>query len=312
VKETAGLRVAWQSEEAMRYVSRPPMRPLVDFVDYFWALGDVPAHARERVVPTGTLELVVNVAEDEFRIYDRSEPERLRRFSGALVSGAYRRFFVIDTRAHASIIGVHFKPGGAFSILGGAPGALVDQHVDLEMLWPRREASELREQLCGARNVDERFAILESAVLARVARRRPRHDAVGVALDRLSRPGASVRAVTEEVQLSHRRLLELFTAEVGMTPKVFARVQRLQRALARIPTSSLDWTRLALDCGYFDQSHMIRDFVALSGSPPSQVIQCADEVKAHHFVIRDRSSDLSNTGRRSITTVKRNERLSRS
>jgi hypothetical protein len=65
----------------MRYVARPPCAPLSDVVDYVWSLHDAPGHARTRIVPSGTVELVINLAEDEFRIYDATQ---LRTLPGAV------------------------------------------------------------------------------------------------------------------------------------------------------------------------------------------------------------------------------------
>src|SRR5688500_5467730 len=116
-------------------------------VEYVWASQGRPAHARERVTPTGTVELFVNLAGDAIRIHD---PEgRERSFSGAVVSGAYRRSFTFDTREDASVVGVHFRPGHAGAILGVPAGELIDRHLDLESLWGHR-ARELRERLCAA------------------------------------------------------------------------------------------------------------------------------------------------------------------
>jgi AraC-like DNA-binding protein len=271
------------------YVARPPAAALAPFVDYLWALRDGDAlHPRERILPSGTLELVVNLDEDELRIYDG---ERCRRFSGVTVSGAYRRFFVIDTREHASIVGVHFRPGGAFPLLGVEPGALADQHVDLEALWgPAARA--LRERLCSATGAEQRFALLDQVLLARLARPRRRHPAVAVAIDRLRQPGASVGAIADEVQLSHRRLIELFTREVGMTPKLFGTVRRFERAMARAQGAArVEWARLAAACGYFDQSHMIRDFTMLAGSTPAELLRHTRQVKAHHVAVPSNPSN---------------------
>src|SRR5688572_22765902 len=119
----------------MRYIEREPTAALSGWVDKLWCLSDAPCHARERIVPSGTLELVINLYEDEIRIYDTVDAPHCRRLSGAVVSGAYDRFFVIDTREHASVIGVHFTPGGAAPFIGLPAGALANTHVDLETLW---------------------------------------------------------------------------------------------------------------------------------------------------------------------------------
>jgi len=54
----------------MLYMSHSPAPPFGDFVEYFWLLNDAPGHSRERIVPSGTLELVINLREDEIRVYD--------------------------------------------------------------------------------------------------------------------------------------------------------------------------------------------------------------------------------------------------
>ena len=83
-------------------------------------------------MPSGTMELVVNLHEDELPIYDASRTDHCKRFSGAVVCGAYGKPFVIDTREHVSVMGVHFKPGGAFPFLVPAASELADSHVDLD------------------------------------------------------------------------------------------------------------------------------------------------------------------------------------
>lgn len=270
-----------------------PAAPLSTFVSNLWSLSDAPSHARERIVPSGAFELVINLHEDEFRIYESSESERAQRFSGVMVSGAYRRFFVIDTREHASVMGVHFKPGGALPFLGHPPGLFSDSHVDLEMLWGAR-AREIRERLCSAPTLPLRFQILEAALLEWLSRPRRRHGAVRVALVELER-GTRVGEIVQQVGLSHRRFSELFTAEVGMTPKLYGRVQRFQRAsrLAR-RQSSPDWSRLAAECGYFDQSHLIRDFVAFSGFSPEQFLRHSTQhVKEGHVALPGAGGSIS-------------------
>ncbi|HEX2680454.1 MAG TPA: DUF6597 domain-containing transcriptional factor, partial [Candidatus Dormibacteraeota bacterium] len=94
-------------------------------------------------------ELVINLRDNELRIYDRARTGVCERFSGAIVSGAYGRYFVIDTAEEASLLGVHFKAGGAFPFFGPLVSELVDTHVDLETLWGH-SGRELRERLHAA------------------------------------------------------------------------------------------------------------------------------------------------------------------
>lgn len=268
----------------MQYRTCRPGPPLADFVEYLWALRDAPAHCTERIVPSGTLELVVNLHEDALRIYDPAT-RGWRRYSGAVVSGAYRRFFVIDPRDHASIVGVHFRPGGALPFLGVPPGELADRHLDLAMLWGR-SAIELREQLCAAPTSADRYARLERALRSCLVDWRPGHPAVPFAIGQLALPGVTVGEVAADVQLSRRRFIQVFTTEVGMTPKRFSRVLRFQRAsgLAR-RVDAPDWGRLAHACGYFDQSHLIHDVSEFTGTLPSQLAAAGEKVKELHLAV---------------------------
>lgn len=278
----------------MQYRTYRPGPPLADFIEYLWALRDAPAHSTERIVPSGRLELVVNLHDDALRIYD-PDTRDWRRYSGAVVSGAYRRFFLIDARDHASIVGVHFKLGGALPFLGVPPGELTDRHVDLAMLWGRA-AVELREQLCAVPTPAECFAVLERALLSRLVDCRPGHPAVPFALGQLARPGVTVGEVAADVQLSRRRFIEVFTTEVGMTPKRLSRVLRFQRAnaLAR-RADAPDWGRLARDCGYFDQSHLIHDVSEFTGTSPTQLGPASEEVKELHLAVPDGVKFLQDT-----------------
>lgn len=248
-----------------------------DIVDYVWSLRDAPGHARERIVPSGTVELVINLAEDEFRIYRAAAPPR--RMRGAIVSGCYRSAFDIDTREHASLVGVHFKPGGA-GALGIHAGEIADTHVSLEELWGTA-ALELREQMLEA-SADQRCALVERALLARRGRHEER-SVVAAARTALER-GDDVGVVARMVQLSRRRLIQLFHADVGMTPKRYARVRRFQRALAL--AASRSWSEIAFACDYYDQAHLCREWAELTGLTPSAVAFAKQiRVKENHVAL---------------------------
>jgi AraC-like DNA-binding protein len=269
------------------YRSWSPGPPLCDFIEDFWFYrSDRPAHLKERIVPSGTIELVVNLRDDEFRIYDRGRPGICERFPGAMVSGTYRRFFVIDTAEDTAVLGVHFKPGGALPFFGRPLCELTDTHVNLEALWGR-SARELRDRLREANTPIHAFRLLEASLRARLSPSAVRNGAVRFALDALGGTSpTTVREIIDCVGLSHRRFIEIFKAEVGLTPKLFHRIQRFERilALARAQPAP-DWSHLAVDSGFFDQSHLIRDFVEFSGFSP-------EDFARQHRAVQQRGAHL--------------------
>lgn len=99
-----------------------------------------------------------------------------------------------------------------------------------------------------------------------------RHPAVAYALRALDSPAppVAVASVRQDTGLSARRFIDLFRHEVGLTPKLFARVRRLQAVLRRLEDPVVaPWVEVAVAHGYFDQAHLIRDFRRFTGLTPT-------------------------------------------
>lgn len=231
-----------------------PQLPLSHFVDRFWSTeGYDPPHAKERALPTSTTQLIINLLDDEMRVYGRQDHDRSQSFRGALIRGAHSGYFVIDTAQQSSVMGVHFKPGGAFPFIGLPAGELRDAHVSLDALW-RPDADDLRDRLLEAQTLEVRFRILEQALWARVEKPLARHPAVAFALKEFrSVPHTRrISEVTSQVGLSQRRFIQIFSEEVGLTPKLFCRIRRFQEVVRLIESRKrVEWAEIALACGYF-------------------------------------------------------------
>jgi AraC-like DNA-binding protein len=258
----------------MFFRTHRPGPPLSDFVELFWLYeGYAPSHAhsKERLLPTGTMELVINLREDRVRVYDRQDTDRFETFRGAVICGTQSEFFVIDTAEQEAVIGVHFRPGGAFPFLHLTAGELLNAHASLESLWGNR-AVDLRDRLLEVRTPEARFTILEQTLLAQADRPLVHHPAVAFAIEEVRRrPDAwTVADFAGRVGLSQRRFIQVFTEEVGLTPKLFGRILRFQEVLSLIGEGGkVRWASLAAACGYYDQAHFIRDFRAFSGLNPT-------------------------------------------
>jgi AraC-like DNA-binding protein len=257
----------------MLYLTHTPGPPLNNFVELFWFYDGFPKrpHKKERLMPDGSVELVINLNEDESRIYDREHLDKCDRLPGTLVCGPHSGFFVIDTAEQDSVMGIHFKPGGAFPFFSAPVDELHNLHVSLEDLWGP-EAGLLRERLLEAPTPEKKFQVLETSLLAQAWKPLERHRAVGFALGlfRNIHTAPAIADVTDQIGISSRRFIQLFSNEVGLTPKLFCRVRRFQQVLKKIHTGAeIDWIDLAISCGYFDQAHFIHDFKIFSGINPT-------------------------------------------
>ena len=273
------------------FLSRAPKQPLDAFVESIWIVESATSGSNqlERVLPTGAAQLIVNLREDETRRYDLARAMRCETAGGVILAGPMARFGVIDTREQEWVAGVAFKPGGTAAFMRVPASEARDLDVDLGDLWPRDLAGSLREQLLAAPTADARLEQLESALL-RVWRGYTGHDAVAYAVGTFTaRPAvASVSTVMASIGMSQRRFIERFSAEVGLTPKRFCRVRRFQHAIAMAHAGGdVDWTSVALDCGYYDQSHLIHDFREFSGLTPTEYTTAQTPFRNHVKFLQD-------------------------
>lgn len=255
----------------MLSVHHIPQPPLSDLVGCLWYSEGAPAtHTRERLLPNGECAIIVNLRDEPMRIYDARDIARYNSYGHAVLSGARSDFFVIDTNQQERVVGIQFRPGGAFPFFRMPASEAEGASIVLDDLWPGR-VSDIREQLLAAPGVDAMFEVLERSLLAQLARPPELHPAVAYAIRHFCHclPRSSVASVTERVGLSPRRFIELFHRQVGLTPKTFSRVRRFQQTLHAVhDRREIDWAQVALENGYYDQAHFIHDFQEFSGFTP--------------------------------------------
>ena len=195
------------------------------------------------------------------------EGERFGSFAG----GVYAR--PVRVRHEGTMRGVQFnlEPPAVRALLGVPAGELGHRTVGLEdLLGP--DAGYLAERLHdasgrrGALPGDRRSAHAPARPRWSVP---PRPD-VARAWTLLRESGGRLRvgAVAEALGCSRRHLADRFAEEVGVSPKVAARLMRFESARARLGEVPL--ARLAAECGYSDQAHLTREFQALGGASPTQ------------------------------------------
>jgi AraC-like DNA-binding protein len=249
-----------------------PHAPLSQFVNLLWYWdGYVQPHAQERLLPDGSLCIVFNLGEDRIRLYDSQDISRRSSIRGHVLCGAHSHSMVTDTRDMVVTLGIQFKPGGAFPFLPMPTGELNEQCVSLDDVFGI-DARHLREQLLECNTPELKFAAVERWLQSRALKPLQRHQAVAYATarflcDPLAQPLA---AVLDRVGYSQRHFNQMFTDEVGLTPKRFLRVRRFQHAIEHISAcDSVDWVDLALRFGYYDQSHFVHDFRKFCGLTPA-------------------------------------------
>ncbi len=247
----------------MLYREHCPAPPLSRFVSCLWYCeGYAAPHAFEKVLPNGSVQIVINLDRPAITNYEWQANRLVEvQRASALITGLQTKAMLVDTRDMRRLIGVLFAPGSAPAILGIPAHELTDLDVDLN-------AGSLRDQLLETSNP---FPVLESWLTQKLGQGRGSHPAVDWSLRHIHLP---LPELLRHTNLSARRFREAFRAQVGVPPKLYQRIQRFRAAVHKASeTSDSNWTRLAQDCGYFDQAHFAHDFKAFSGFSPRQYPQ---------------------------------------
>ncbi|NUP12519.1 MAG: AraC family transcriptional regulator [Polyangiaceae bacterium] len=169
-------------------------------------------------------------------------------------------------------IAVQFKPGSALPVFGIPVNELTDRIVRLEAVWGDA-AQPLLDAMLETSDTKTILRALEAALLARsrrtgestsatLARRAARLIA-----DRVQ--STPMNDLAAELGVTARHLRRAFVETVGVGPKEFARMMRLQRVLRVADTPNRSWSALAVEAGYYDQAHLIGEFRALVGTTPA-------------------------------------------
>jgi AraC-like DNA-binding protein len=250
-----------------------PAPPLSSFIDQFWYVrGYEPDRKRQSALPTGSVDLTFNLAADDLWVFANAADRVGLSFDGAVVHGAQSRYFVLDARRDVHVIGVHFLPGGGAALLGVSAQELTDRHIALSDIWGARARS-LREQLLEASTPAAKFALLEQEFRERLRPQRLVHPAISFALRGMETAPTDVRIaqIQTSTGYSPRRFTTLFTDAVGLTPKLYSRINRLRSVVERVARGGeVAWADLASEYGYYDQSHLTRDFREFSGVTPGE------------------------------------------
>jgi AraC-like DNA-binding protein len=211
---------------------------------------------------------VIFTLHEPLHIAQHVDPSQQPSSFDALVGGLHTSPAVVVHDGAQSGIQLALSPLGARALLGMPAGELasIDLHA-VDVLGPL--ARELHERLAAAPDWPTRFALLDHYLGRRLDEaRRPRREVCQAwRMLRSSRGTAPIGAIAREVGWSERHLAAQFRTEIGLTPKAVARVIRFDRARRMI--RNRPGVDVATRCGYFDQSHLVRDFVAFTGLSPT-------------------------------------------
>jgi AraC-like DNA-binding protein len=260
---------------------------LADIVSSMWFGEGKTAYQRDRILPSGQSQLLINLGPPQYRV-EPGPPEVRVPFLDVWYSGLHQG--PIDTEApHGNaLLGVAFTARGSFPWLGERMDGLSDRIIALADALGDG-ALRLRERLLNTPSLTTRFRIVERWLLARLRPRMVVHPAVRWAVDRLEATGGrlSIEELATQTGFTRKHLGNLFQQQVGLSPKALARVHRFRGALEILNRANgqVPWAELAEACGFYDQSHLINEFRRFTGFSPVELAR-RDRPDSQSVVLR--------------------------
>lgn len=196
-------------------------------------------------------------------------------------------------QGHVELMGIQFQEGGAFPFLG-IPLHELQNETNLLSALGRAELTELHERLYETKTLSLRIRLLESWLIGRLSHGKEQHALIPASLSVLREGVGNLRMseLADRWSVSQRQLERLYQREVGMSPKQYAKLLRIEAARLSLKRINEETTaRLAVELGFYDQAHFIREFRAVVGLTPYAYLKRHDKrldktVKAVDLQIR--------------------------
>jgi AraC-like DNA-binding protein len=250
----------------------PP--PLGAFVEHIWvARGHLGTPWRNAILPDGAVDLMVNLGDPQYLCLG-SRSDRVTAFSHSWLSGERMRPIVIEELGRVNLLGVRFRPGGAWPILHMPVSEFTGHVVELDLV-PELEMEPLRQQLAETPTDEARVRRMQSWLMSRFTSGTSATPAVRYALKKMGKTGlARIGQLVAEIGISHKQFLREFEKCVGLKPKAFARLRAFQQVIDLVGHDPDPvWADAAVTCGYHDQAHFIHEFQEFTGVTPSEYLR---------------------------------------
>jgi AraC-like DNA-binding protein len=208
-------------------------RPTSPLTEYTEIIGHWHGHVgfRSRALPRGAVTVIIDVGQRQRLNLFAADGQTRCSVPPAFITGSHTASYVSEFPADEPVMALHFRPRGAFSFLGIPLSDLENSYVGLDDVWGG-DGLELHERLIEASTMADRFHILETFLLSRPWSSVRRQPGVGVAMAAIeANPSIRMADLHDLVGVSTKRLIALFRNEIGLSPKAYARIRRLQVAL---------------------------------------------------------------------------------
>jgi AraC-like DNA-binding protein len=242
-----------------------PCKYLQPYISCYWIMTseiELEEPILHRVIPDGCIDIIFDLNEHSYR-------------KSSSIVGTMTKPIFAELKGPVNYVAIRFLPGGFLHFFNSPAHDLTDRIIPLEMISARKGGN-LTEKLILENHIGNKIKLLEN-FLENLLMTNSRSDPiVKYALHNILKNKGNIRVseISKNVNSNQRQLRRKFDKWVGISPKAFCRIIRFQTILRMLPRhSKCNLLSIALDGGYYDQSHFIHEFNSCCGLNPSEFLK---------------------------------------
>ncbi len=257
----------------MQYKIYQPNAALSALVDYYYHTKGSFNKEERTILPDGRVDLVF-VLSAGVRTKEMGTTESV--MPGGLLQARKKEIFSVVYDGQLELVGIRFSPKGTVALLGLPMAELPEYPIPLTDIF-KKEAQELEESLFEKQDLISKIKLIEHWLACRLKRVDLKHQWEWDWLDKLMSTSGTVslQDLLQRSDSNYKRIQRFFRDQLGIPPKYFARILRLEaihQDLRMNGNASIDWMSVVVKYGFYDQSHLVREFRQMTGHSPEQFI----------------------------------------
>jgi AraC-like DNA-binding protein len=256
----------------MKYQEFIPNKLLRPYIDrYFFMVADhcIEDSVQLNLPPNGTSGLLLQCG-DFYKVTNRLN--KMDKLPNVYIMGQPSECFTVELSGKFEIFGVHFTPTGLHRMFSLPIHEFTDQGVDADQLLGK-SVNQMGEQLWDCSETSRKVAQLEMYFLRHLIKSQSPIKTADIAVDRLPKMGGQLEIthLAKQLKVSRRTLERHFFRSVGLYPKQFSQIARLNHFFKMSSSQpGFSWHDLIHACGFYDQSHFIHTFQPFMGQTSTQ------------------------------------------
>ena len=240
----------------------------------FYIQGYAPEHRIERLIPDAKISLVIELDDQERHVYDNETLQPNQSCMQAWFSGMHTGFISISALENTELLAIQFKPGKAYPFIDKPLDLYLNKVVPATELFGDSIVN-LRDKIRESADPEQKLNMAAQWLMDRfepaLAPPHPISTAINQIVTHPVLP--TLKDILNQQDYSKKHFLYLFKKYVGLSPKSLQRILRFAEVLRLIQSEEhISWAQISVDCGYYDQSHFIKDFLHFSGYNPKEFL----------------------------------------